>query len=70
VLVGAVIAWLIASNIITAEQAAEVEAGLIVALTAVCQGVYYTVVRLLGRKWPKVEMLLGAKKAPSYPSGP
>lgn len=36
------------------------------ALTVLLGTAYYVVVRLLGKKWPALEGLLGSKKTPTY----
>lgn len=36
------------------------------ALTVVIGSVYYVGVRLLAKRWPALERLLGSKQAPSY----
>jgi len=61
--VGAVVAWLLASGI---EMDATSQAGAVVALTGFLQAAYYTAVRFAAEKWPKVGILLGVNKAPSY----
>jgi hypothetical protein len=66
ILVGAVIGWLISQGVLDPDAGAAAEAGLITAITAVAQGVYYTAVRLLAEKWPWIGSLLGYNKAPAY----
>lgn len=36
------------------------------ALTVIVGTVYYGLVRLVAKKWPALEVLLGSKKTPSY----
>ena len=36
------------------------------ALTVIVGTVYYGLVRLVAKKWPALEALLGSKKTPSY----
>lgn len=68
ILVGALVAWLISLGIDVSD---EVQAGLVVLLTAVLQGVYYLAARLLERRWPRLTVLLGSTQQPdSYsPTG-
>lgn len=61
--VGALISWL-ATIGLTLD--AETQAGLVVALTGTTQALYYLLASLLARKFPKLEVLLGSKKAPEY----
>lgn len=61
--VGAVVAWLVTLGV---EVDVNTQAGLVVALTGVLQAVYYTVVRLLEKKFPKVGVLLGSATTPTY----
>lgn len=61
--VGAFFAWLVTLGV---EVDAATQAGLVTALTGVVIAAYYTVVRLLERKWPFLGVLLGSTKAPSY----
>ena len=63
IIVGAFAAWLITVGI---ELDANSQAGLIVALTGLLQGVYYLVVRLLERKFPQLGVLLGSTQKPVY----
>ena len=62
--VGAFIAFLATRGVDIDPQA---QAGLITFVTAVLQGVYYLVARLLEQKLPKLGgLLLGSSKAPEY----
>lgn len=61
--VGAVAAWLATLGIDVTGEAA---AGLVIFITALLQGLYYLVVRLLETKWPAVGALLGKKSEPIY----
>lgn len=64
IIVGALIAWLAKKNI-TVDEAFEGQ--LVIALTALIQGAYYVVARLIGKKYPQVEgVLLGSAKQPVY----
>ena len=68
IIVGALISWLVTTGILDAEAAVGAQEGLIISITAILQGLYYFVVRLLARKWPWFETLLGTKRQPSYSS--
>lgn len=63
--VGAALAWLgtYGVEISTGEQA-----GLVAALTAVCTGGYYALVRAGEHRWPWLGFLLGTRKPPAYPT--
>lgn len=61
--VGALISWLATMGLDIDSGA---QTGLVVFLTALAQGVYYTAVRLLERKWPALGKLLGSAKTPTY----
>lgn len=61
--VGTVISWL-ATRGLNIDEATG--AALVAGLTGVCIAVYYTVVRLLERKFPKIGLLLGSAKTPEY----
>ncbi|EYR64252.1 hypothetical protein N866_13620 [Actinotalea ferrariae CF5-4] len=61
--VGAFLAWLLSLGI---EVDAQTQAGLITSMTALVVAAYYTLVRLLERKWPAVGVLLGVPKQPEY----
>ena len=63
IIVGALVAWLLTMGI---ELDADTQAGLVVALTGGLQALYYFVVRLLEKKWPKVGVLLGVASKPVY----
>lgn len=63
VIVGSVIAWLAARGINVDEGTS---AAAVTALTGVIILAYYTVVRLLERKFPKIGVLLGSTKKPEY----
>lgn len=63
VIVGSVIAWLAARGINVDEATG---AAAITALTGAIILAYYTVVRLLERKFPKIGVLLGSTKKPEY----
>lgn len=68
VLVGAFIAWLITLGV---EVDPSTQAGLTTGLTGLVIIVYYTVVRLLEKRWPFLSVLLGSKQIPAAyaPSG-
>lgn len=61
--VGALISWFATLGISLDGEAA---AGLVIFLTAVLQGMYYLVVRLLERRWPAFGALLGKRSEPIY----
>ena len=63
ILVGALAAWLLTKGI---ELDTDTQAGLIVFLTGLLQGLYYLIVRLLEKRWPKVGVLLGVASKPVY----
>lgn len=63
IIVGALISWLATFQLVLD---ADAQAGLIVFLTAVLQGAYYLVVRLLERKFPQLGVLLGSTQKPVY----
>ena len=60
--VGALLSWLITLGV-TLDPS--VEAGLVTALTGVLIAVYYTVVRLLEKRWPALSVLLGSRLVPA-----
>jgi hypothetical protein len=62
--VGSFAAWLVTLGVEFSEAA---EAGLIVGVTGLLIGAYYTAVTYLAKKWPGLQILLGAKTAPVYP---
>jgi hypothetical protein len=61
--VGALASYLLTKGI---EVDANAQLGLVTFLTAVLQGVYYLVARLLERANPKLGVLLGSTKKPDY----
>ena len=63
VAVGAFIAWLLSLGI---DVDTETQAGLVVSMTGLVVAAYYTLVRLLERKWPAVGVLLGVPRQPEY----
>lgn len=63
ILVGALAAWLLTKGV---ELDTDTQAGLIVFLTGLLQGLYYLIVRLLEKRWPKVGVLLGVASKPVY----
>lgn len=62
--VGAFIAWLVTLGV---EVDATAQAGLVTGLTAVITAAYYTLVRLLEKRFPWLGVLLGSTKQPEYP---
>lgn len=68
IIVGAVIGWFVSAGI---DLDPEFEGALIVAVTAVFQGVYYIAARLLEKYVsPKFGWLLGLAKEPEYEPTP
>lgn len=63
IIVGAFAAWLLTLGV---ELNAESQAGLIVAITGMLQALYYGLVRLIEKKYPKFGLLLGKAVKPSY----
>jgi len=63
IVVGALVTWLVTLGV---QIDAETQTGLIVGLTGLLTAVYYTVVRLLEKKWPKLGILLGKATTPDY----
>lgn len=61
--VGALISWLVTLGI---EVDPATESGLIVGLTGLITAGYYTLVRLLEKKYPWVGVLLGKPAQPEY----
>lgn len=61
--VGALASYLLTLEI---DLDAEAQGGLIVALTALLQGAYYLIVRVLERRYPKAGLLLGTESTPKY----
>lgn len=62
IIVGALVSWLISLGVNVSDEA---QAGLVIALTAVLQGVYYLAARLLERKFPALTVLLGSAQQPA-----
>lgn len=62
--VGALLAFLALHFGIVVDD--KTEAALAVPLTAVLTGLYWTVVRLVEKKWPKAGLLLGVQAQPQY----
>ena len=60
--VGTVLAWLVSHGFDVGVDSGQVSAVLVPAVI----GVYYTVIRRLEARWPRVGWLLGSPKAPSY----
>lgn len=63
--VGSFISWLVTKNIVLDEVTAT---ALVTAFTGLMIGIYYTVVRVLEKKFPWMGVLLGSKKQPEYKS--
>lgn len=60
--VGALIAWLVTFGV---ELDPTAEQGLTVTLTGILIAVYYTIIRLLEKKFPWVSVLLGSNQIPA-----
>lgn len=67
VAVGALAAWLLSLGV---DLSAEAQTGLTVFLTGLIIAVYYTVARLLEKRWPAFGFLLGSTKQPEYVNPP
>ena len=65
--VGALVVWLTTLGVELDEATRN---GLVVFLTGLGIAAYYTVVRLLEKRWPKIGVLLGATKQPEYSTPP
>ena len=63
IVVGALASYLLTLEV---ELDAEAQAGLVVGLTAVLQGAYYLIVRVLESRYPKLGVLLGSEAKPKY----
>lgn len=61
--VGALLAWLLTLGV---QVDAETQLGLVTALTGLLIALYYTLIRLLEKKYPKIGVLLGSAKKPTY----
>lgn len=66
IVVGAAIAWLVSQGVLDEETAATAQNAFVIGLTALVQGVYYFLVRLMAEKWNWVGYLLGYNQAPDY----
>ena len=62
IVVGAFIAWLVTLGV---EIDDSIQAGLVTALTGILIAAYYTVIRLLEKRWPKLSVLLGSSQIPA-----
>lgn len=63
IIVGALAAWLLTLGVTLDTDS---QAGIIVGLTGIMQGIYYSIVRLIEKKYPKFGLLLGKEGTPSY----
>lgn len=61
--VGAMASYLLSQGL---ELDASAQLGLITFLTAILQGVYYLVARILERRFPQLSFLLGSSAQPKY----
>lgn len=64
ILVGLLLTWLASSLHVVIDPSSQ--AGLVALCVAVLSAGYYTLVRLLERKWPQVGVLLGVPSKPQY----
>lgn len=61
---GALLSWLATFGLVVDD---EVRSAVIIIVTAVLQGLYYALARLVGKKYPAIEKwLLGSSKQPTY----
>jgi len=65
IIVGAAVAWLVTLGLPVSD---ELQAGAVVLLTGALQALYYLLVKTLEHRWPKLGVLLGTARAPSYDS--
>lgn len=64
VIAGAIISWLVSIGI---NLGAEANVALVTFLTAALTALYYTVARLLEKRWPVLgRILLGSSRVPEY----
>ena len=63
IVVGSLISWLVTKNIAVDEATAT---ALVTAFTGLMIGIYYTVVRVLEKRFPWLGVLLGSRKQPEY----
>lgn len=63
IIVGSFASWLLTLGV---EMSAEAQGGLVVGLTGLIVGVYYTVASWLAKKWPWAGFLLGSTRQPTY----
>lgn len=66
-LVGAVVAWLVAQGVLDESTSQEVLTTWTAALTALIGAVYYFLIRVLASKWGWFGYLLGYNVKPEYP---
>lgn len=63
IIVGALASYLLTRGV---NIDANAQLGLVTFLTALLQGVYYLIARLLERQFPQLSVLLGSNKVPNY----
>ena len=63
IIVGALASYLLTLGV---EIDADAQLGLVLFLTALLQGGYYLLVRVLERRYPKLGLLLGSESQPKY----
>jgi hypothetical protein len=66
VVIGAVVAWLVARGVLDETSSQEVLTSWTAALTAALSALYYFVVRVLASKWSWFGYLLGVNVKPEY----
>lgn len=67
VIAGSIISWLAVMGL---QIDTEGEKGLTIFLTGLLIGLYYLIIRLIGKKFPQIEVLLGSAKSPdTYSKG-
>lgn len=62
--VGLLLTWLASSLHVVIDPSSQ--AGLVALCVAVLSGAYYTLARLIERKWPQTGVLLGVAAKPTY----
>lgn len=70
IIIGAGIGWLVAQGVLDPEAAEAAQNAFVVGVTALSQGVYYFLVRVLAEKWSWIGYFLGYNKAPDYQTPP
>lgn len=63
IVVGSFAAWLLSLGV---ELSAEEQGGLVIGLTGLIVGLYYSLASWLSKKWPWTGFLLGSTRQPTY----